>query len=250
MAAYDSRRDTSISVELTDPQPGDVVKIARLDDAGSPVYAHGAASATVSPGTKITYTGTATQRVFAVEATDPNFPTQVVQVKNAGKSHTLSVVHNATGAAAQAVDVVSTNESDTAMGVRGVEVGRGSIKVTHDKPPSGADDANASAVSIRANGTGTKAKMIFGDAEDGGTLGDLIDLRQAGVTKFRVNKDGSIASVGNVVASSYLQPGALGSAPTPVAQRGQLYTRQNGSAKTELVVQFGTGAPIILATQA
>lgn len=177
------------------------------DDATGAVVVSGGTggSTTLAPGTVVTYTGAAAQRVLSLEATDPTFPTQVLQVKNAGQSHSLSVVHNAASANANAVVMTSTNELDTTLGIRGVEAGRGTIKATHDKPPSGADDANASVLSIRANGVGTKAQGLFFDAEDvGGTSGHLQQWRQVGRQRYVVNADGDVIVGGDVMNEYFM----------------------------------------------
>jgi hypothetical protein len=74
------------------------------------------------------------------------------------------------------------NPMDTTFGISGYELGKGTIKATHFKPvaSTSGSDANASVLSIRANGTGTAAQGIFFDAEDGGTTGKILNLRNNG----------------------------------------------------------------------
>jgi hypothetical protein len=124
----------------------------------------------------------------ALLSTGPNV------ITNTSPSHALRIANNTTDdSSCEALDVVSNNELDTTFGIRGVEQGRGTIKVTHLRPPSGANDANASALSIRLNGAGTAAQGIFLDSEDGPTTGPLINLRQDGVQRFLVNANGDLA---------------------------------------------------------
>ena len=65
-------------------------------------------------------------------------PQHAVRIANAGVAHAVSIFHNpAAGggdSTAEALDVVSTNPLDTTVGVRGQEEGRGTVKITHEKP--------------------------------------------------------------------------------------------------------------------
>ena len=80
---------------------------------------------------------------------------------------------------AEAVDIVSTNEQDTALGVRGRETGKGTVKITHGKPPG--SDANASALSIALEGAGTACQGIYiGNDAGNPTTGDLLHIRNGG----------------------------------------------------------------------
>lgn len=127
-------------------------------------------------------------------------------ITNTTASHGLRIANNTTGdSSCEAIDIVSQNEDDTCVGIRGVEKGRGTIKATHDKPPSGASDVNAAALSLRCNGTGTAAGAIFFDAEDGGTTGKLMNLRQDGVERYVVNSDGDISVGGNNLSEFFVK---------------------------------------------
>ena len=89
------------------------------------------------------------------------------------------------------VDIVSTNEQDTTLGVRGRETGRGTVKITHAKP-AGAD-ANASALSIALEGAGTASQGIFiGNDAGNPTTGDLLHIRNGGpgTDRLRLTADG------------------------------------------------------------
>jgi hypothetical protein len=136
-------------------------------------------------------------RLLVVRVDNALNPQQAVRIENDGLAHAVSISHAPNGGAgdatAEALDIVSTNPLDTALGISGNEEGRGTIKVTHNKPAN--PDTNASVLSMRANGVGTAAQGIFFDAEDvGGTTGKLLNFRQEGVEKFVVAADGGIAA--------------------------------------------------------
>jgi hypothetical protein len=82
------------------------------------------------------------------------------------------------------------------MGVNGSEISKGTVKIVHTYP--GSSDVNASALSLRANGAGTAAQGIFFDAEDGGTTGNLMKMRNAGVDKFIMGPNGGLYSASNI----------------------------------------------------
>jgi hypothetical protein len=142
-------------------------------------------------GTGITISGNAIALTTPIDA--PQM-TGAGRITNTSSSHGLQILQQTTGdSSSEALDIVSDNEQDTTLGIRGVEAGRGTIKVTHDKPPSAADDANASVLSLRTNGSGTKAQLIFSDSDFGST-GKLFNLRQAGVDKFVVDANGTFVT--------------------------------------------------------
>jgi hypothetical protein len=99
-------------------------------------------------------------RLLVVNQANPSNPQHAVRIQNVGTAHTVSIFHDpAAGAgdpAAEAVDIVSTNERDTALGVRGRETGKGTVKITHGKPSG--SDANASALSIALEEPGRRAR--------------------------------------------------------------------------------------------
>ncbi len=77
-------------------------------------------------------------------------------------------------------DIVSSDTSRTALGVRGHEAAGGTTKISHEPSSDGATDPNASALSLRTEGNGTAAQGIFLDAP-GGTTGKSLNFRQRGV---------------------------------------------------------------------
>jgi hypothetical protein len=122
-------------------------------------------------------------RLLVVNQDNAANPQHAVRVENSGVAHTVSIFHDpAAGAGdstAQAVDVVSTNPLDTTLGVHGREEGRGTVKVTHEKPAGG--DSGASALSICLIGEGTAAQGIFIGNDFGvTTTGPLLNIRNGG----------------------------------------------------------------------
>ena len=136
-------------------------------------------------------------RLLVVNQANADNPQHAVRIQNAGTAHTVSIFHDPAGGAgdptAEAVDIVSTNEQDTTLGVRGRETGRGTVKITHGKP-DGSDD-NASALSIALEGAGTASQGIFiGNDADNPTTGDLLHIRNGGpgTERLRLTADGRL----------------------------------------------------------
>lgn len=86
------------------------------------------------------------------------------------------------------------NAMDTTVGISGYETGKGTLKVTHNKPVASVtvSDQNASALSLRANGVNTEAQGIFFDAEDTGYAGKILNLRNLGTERLVLNADGQL----------------------------------------------------------
>jgi hypothetical protein len=122
-------------------------------------------------------------RLLVVNQENADNPQHAVRIENAGISHSVSIYHNPAGGAgdstAEALDVVSTNPLDTTVGVRGREEGRGTVKITHEKPAG--SDANASALSICLLGQGTSSQGIYIGNDFGNvTTGALLNIRNGG----------------------------------------------------------------------
>jgi len=138
-----------------------------------------------------------TGRLFSVRANSATFDQPCIYGETIGTSYCAKFSHNGQHAdAANCVLVESTNEQDSSLGVTGYESGRGTIKVTHNKPA--VSDANASCVSLDIAGAGTAAKGLFIDSS-GGTTGDLVDIRNQNDARFTVTSTGSMGRRGSVV---------------------------------------------------
>jgi hypothetical protein len=122
-------------------------------------------------------------RLLVVNQDNAANPQHAVRIENAGMAHTVSIYHDPAGGAgdptAEALDVVSTNPLDTTLGVHGREEGRGTVKITHEKPAG--PDPDASALSICLLGEGTASQGIF-IGNDAGTVttGPLLNIRNGG----------------------------------------------------------------------
>jgi hypothetical protein len=103
----------------------------------------------------------------------------------------------ATGAFSH-VDVVSADTTTTALGVRGHESGRGTVKVTHEPSAPGALDANAAALSLSVAGEGTASQGVFLDAPVG-TGGKLLNIRNQGRELLVLEPDGTLELHGRLV---------------------------------------------------
>jgi hypothetical protein len=85
-------------------------------------------------------------------------------------------------------DLVSTDTARTTLGVRGQEAGLGTAKLSHMSSTAGAVDANASVLSLRAEGVDTRAQGIFFDAPDS-QLVKLLNFRLEGREVFSLVPD-------------------------------------------------------------
>jgi hypothetical protein len=142
--------------------------------------------------------GDAAGRLLVVNQDNAANPQHAVRIENSGVAHTVSIYHDPAGgagdASAEAVDVVSTNPLDTTLGVHGRESGRGTIKVTHEKPASDSD-AGASAISICLLGDGTQAQGIYiGNDAGVQTTGALLNIRNGGpgTDRLHLTADGRL----------------------------------------------------------
>ena len=92
---------------------------------------------------------------------------------------------------------------DTALGVRGRESGKGTVKITHAKPDGA--DANASALSIALEGAGTAAQGIYiGNDAGNPTTGDLLHIRNGGpgTDRLRLTADGHLETARGVTVNA------------------------------------------------
>ena len=129
----------------------------------------------------------------------------VAYVTQKGTGFAMVIDHRGTGTNSGALGAYSTNESDSAVYINGVEAADGSLNILHNKPPSGADDANSAALALYCGGAGTKARGIFFDCEQvGGTTGALIMMRQNRISRFVVGSDGDVTVGGHNLLDYFL----------------------------------------------
>jgi len=186
----------------------------------------------------IVYSNSATAdgRLVHVRADNAAFAQTVMRVENDGIGHAMQIQHNpaegAGDATAEALDIVSTNPLDTALGVQGQETGKGTVKITHVGTGT---DANASAISIDMSGAGTVAQGIFMDYTNAapGANVPMLNLRHSGTERLKLtNKAVDTIGAANLLLFGATEP-ATGQggvtlpnaavAPAAVANQGTLY---------------------------
>lgn len=145
----------------------------------------------------------ATGRLMNIRSDNPAFSQPALHVDYEGTGTATEILHSGTGTASNALNITSTNVDDTAVGINGSEITRGTVKIVHNYP--GVADPNASALSLRANGVGTQAQGIFFDAENGGTTGNLMKMRNAGVDQFIMAPNGGLYTRTNIQVGSTVQ---------------------------------------------
>ena len=163
-------------------------------------------------------------RLLTVTAAEPAFDGGALDADYRGSGHAVTIDRGQGrpgSDSALALPVVSRNPADTSVGVRGRQTGRGTPKVTHEKPRgAGGNDASAAGLSIKLEAAGTAAKGLFVDSRPA-TAGRLADVRDAGIHLFVVGPDGwaSCRSTGpgRLSRDSRLRPARAGpsrSSPT------------------------------------
>jgi hypothetical protein len=183
-------------------------------------------------------------------------PQQAVRVQNAGTGHAVSIFHDPAGGAgdptAEALDIVSTNAQDTALGVRGREAGKGTVKITHAKPDG--PDANAAALSIALEGAGTACQGIYiGNDAGNPTTGNLLHIRNGGpgAERMTLTADGRLElpargpRAGVTIGATLVLAAAADGDPPPPSAAGQarIYVKHG-----KLVVQWSDGSEILYTT--
>jgi Hyaluronidase protein (HylP) len=174
-------------------------------------------------------------RLLMVNQAHPANPQHAVRIQNSGTAHTVSIFHDPAGGAgdptAEAVDIVSTNEQDTTLGVRGRETGKGTVKITHGKP--GGSDADASALSIALEGADTACQGIYiGNDADNPTTGDLLHIRNGGPGTERLR----LTAPGRLELNTQGPEGGL-----VVGGDSNLYRADAGLLATDGGIRLGSG---------
>lgn len=150
-----------------------------------------------------TNAGASNGRLVNIRSDNPAFNQPALHVDYEGTGTGTEILHSGTGTASNALNITSTNTDDSAVGINGSEITRGTVKIVHNYP--GVADPNASALSLRANGVGTASQGIFFDAEDGGTTGNLMKMRNAGVDQFIMAPNGGLYTRTNVQVGATVQ---------------------------------------------
>jgi hypothetical protein len=138
---------------------------------------------------------------------------QIQTFKSPAPDHSVTIHQHATsGSTGAALNVVSDNPDTSAMLVTGVEKALGTIKIKHVGQADGSDSGNAS-LSIDMQTAGTAAQGIYVDSTAvGGTLGQLLRLRNQTVDKFVVGPDGTVTMQGKMVVTNGNPPASSSAA--------------------------------------
>ena len=135
----------------------------------------------------------ATGRLMNLRCDNANFDQSCLNINYDGTVDAFTVnaqQNNSVGMSA--ADISSTNRNHTALGVSGYERAHGTIKVDHKHDSSiDSSDANAAAISINLDGSGTAAQGLY-IYSDGNTSGNLISLNNKGVRPLFVDEFGSL----------------------------------------------------------
>lgn len=134
--------------------------------------------------------GEAEGNMINVKVDNPLYNQAAFYMNYDGLSNAVEIVSNTNDDSSNALSITNFNQLDSALGVIGYETGRGTIKVTHNGT---GNDANASGISIDLKGTGTRAQGLYIDSTaTGGTLGNLLRLRNQTIDRFVVDYTGSL----------------------------------------------------------
>ena len=152
---------------------------------------------------------TATGRLVNIRANNATFPQPALHVDYAGTGAAVEISNTGTGTSGNSLNVISSNPNESTVGINGAEIGKGTLKIVHNYP--GSADPNASALSLRANGAGTSAQGIYFDAEDGGTTGNIMKIRNNGVDQFIMAPNGGLYTGSNIQVGSTTQDFGAGS---------------------------------------
>lgn len=138
-----------------------------------------------------------------VKVDNPFYSQAAFYMNYDGNSNAVEILSNSNDSSANALSLTSNNIFDSTLGVIGHELSKGTIKVSHYRPTDGTD-SNASGISVDLKGIGTRAQGIYVDStEVGGTLGNLLRLRNTSVDKFVVDYQGNLTTTGNITQGSY-----------------------------------------------
>ncbi|MDQ5951852.1 MAG: hypothetical protein QG639_1133 [Patescibacteria group bacterium] len=142
--------------------------------------------------------GEAFGNMINVKVDNPLYNQAAFYMNYDGLSNAVEIVSNSSDSSSNALAVTGNNINDSTLGIIGYELAKGTIKISHYRPGSG-NDSSASALSIDLKGVGTRAQGVYVDStESGGTLGNLLRLRNESIDKFVVNYQGNLTTVGNI----------------------------------------------------
>jgi Hyaluronidase protein (HylP) len=155
---------------------------------------------------------------------------QLVFIKETGTTDHAATVYlaGAGGGANSSVNIISDNTAASAVQISGIDTGTGTVKITH-RGQAGGTDANAAAVSIDLQTTGTACKGIYIQSA-GTTTGKLINIRRDAST-----------DIFNIFPGGHLFIGNASATPGTPTGGGHLYVsagalRYKGSSGTDVQI--------------
>lgn len=156
---------------------------------------------TYNPGSGITIFSDrgddADGNLLNIKSNNTAFTQASIYVEHKGASNAVEITHNGSDASSNALSITNNNVLDSALGIKGHESGRGTVKVTHIGDGSGSD-TSASGISIDLQGENTAAQGLYVDSTAStGTSGNLLRLRNQTVDKFVVSSDGDLTMKGS-----------------------------------------------------
>ena len=132
-------------------------------------------------------------------------------------------------------------EATTGTAVMGTSGSHGTGVLGYSPNHIGVLASTETGVCVNARASGTNSIALFGDAR--GT--NSIALLAFGPSQL----DGDVAIVGRLVVTDPGTTGRASSAEAPSAGQARVFARDNGWGKTQLCVQFASGAIQTLATE-
>lgn len=133
-----------------------------------------------------------------VKVDNPLYDQAAFYMNYDGQSNAVEIVNNSNDSSSNALAVTGNNINDSTLGIIGWELAKGTVKITHNRPPGGTD-SSASGLSIDLKGVGTRAQGVYVDStEVGGTLGNLLRLRNETIDRFVVGPTGNLTLTGNI----------------------------------------------------
>jgi len=153
-----------------------------------------------------------------------------------GISNAVEIISNTQDSSSNALSVTNNNTQDSAVGVIGYETGKGTIKVSHNGTGT---DSNASGISIDLKGTGTRAQGLYVDSTaSGGTLGNLLRLRNQSIDRFVVDSLGGLKIGGNGTNTSITKYGNTAGDEFFVGTNGSFRVQRSSSDSEAFRVQI------------
>lgn len=134
-------------------------------------------------------------RLLNLRADNNAFDQAAFHIDYDGNTNAVEIVYDNNDTSGQALNIVSSNNNDTTVGISGSSTDKGVVKIVHTfNNESQMDDSSSSAISIELQGNKTKSQGIFIDAL-GGTTGKFVRFKNSSVDKFYIEVNGTAYSL-------------------------------------------------------